>query len=71
MSKATTHIGSSGSGSSAYSVGQSRFGLVLVTGVGQSRAVPASYLKAVKPLFRSVVTVMAKWLNNQPMVIWS
>ncbi len=40
ISTATTHIGSS----CACSRGQSRFRLVLVTGLGKSKAVPVSHL---------------------------
>ena len=53
ISTATTHIGSN----CACSGDQSRFGLVLVTHLDQSKAVPVSHPKPVMPLFRAVVTV--------------
>ncbi len=62
ISTAITHIGSC-------AWAQSRFGLVLVTGFDQSKAVLASHIKPTIPLFRSVVTVMSKWLYIQPMAI--
>ncbi len=46
MSTATNHIGSN----VACSGGQRRFGLVLVDGLGQSKAVPVSYPKPIIPL---------------------
>ncbi len=65
MSTATTHIGSS----CACSGGQSRFWSRFGKLFGQSKAVPVSYPKRITPLFRAVVTVMAKWLYIQPMAI--
>ncbi len=53
ISTATTHIGSS----CACSGGQNRFGLVLVHGLGQSKAVPVSHPKPIMPTFGAVVTV--------------
>ena len=50
-------------------VATSRFGLVFVTGLSQSKAVPFSHPKPIIPLFRAVVTVMAKWLCIERMVI--
>ncbi len=40
-----------------------------VPGVGQSKAVPDSDQEPIIPLFRALVTVMAKWLYIQPMAI--
>ncbi len=65
MSTATTRIGSS----CACSDGQSRFLSRFGKWVGQSKAVPVSYPQPIIPLFRAVVTVMAKWLYIQPMAI--
>ena len=62
ISTATTHIGSS----CACNGGQSHFCLVLVNGLGQSKAVPVSHPKPIMPLFHAVVTVTAKWLYIQP-----
>ncbi len=67
ISTATTHIGSS----CACSGGESRFGLVLVDGLGQSKAVPVGHPKPIIPLFRAIVTVMAKILYIQPIAISS
>ena len=58
INTATTHIGSS----CACSGGQSHFGLVLVTALGQSKAVPDSHPEPIISLFRAVVTLTAKWL---------
>ena len=65
MSTATTHIGSS----CACSGGQSRFCSRFDKWFGQSKAVPVNYPKPIIPLFRAVVTVMAKWLYIQPIAI--
>ncbi len=65
MSTATTHIGSSCACSGFQSRVWSRFGKWF----GQSKAVPVSCPKPIIPLFRAVVTVMAKWLYIELMAI--
>ncbi len=64
---ATAHIGSS----YACSGGQSRFGLVLVTDLHQSKAAQDSHPEPIIPLFHAVVTVTGKWLCIQAMAIES
>ncbi len=62
---ATTHIGSS----CACSGSQSLFGLVLEDGLGQSKAVPDSHPKPIKPLFLAVATVMTKWSTSGHLIL--
>ncbi len=65
ISTATTHVGSS----CACSGGQSHFGLVLVTSLGQSKAFPISKPEPIIARFHAVVTLLAWLLYIQPMAI--
>ena len=67
ISTVTTHIGSS----CACSGGQSCFWSRFDKWFGQSKAVPVRYPQPTIPLFRAIVTAMAKWLYIQPMAIYS
>ncbi len=49
-----------------FAVAAKSFWTRLGKGLDQSKAVPVSYPKPTIPLFRALVTVMAKWFNQWP-----